>query len=336
MATIKEVAKAAGVSIKTVSRVVNRESSVSDNMRKKVQKVIDNLEYQPNQIAKMMRQQKSNFVGVIADAAVTTPWATEMISAINNTLTDAGKIPLILSASIDNDNFDAQLNNLYLQHVSGIIYATMYHKKIRFDSEIFKDNTVLCNCFDEDNRYSSVVPDDYQGGYDAAQYLIYRGYKNIAYLGITYREVAGKLRHKAFVDAMENSDLPIHSDWVLFDPPISDADPYFVAKASYHLLSGSFRPDAFIVANDKMALQIWEAASKLNLKVGKDFAVIGYDDFTPITQNVYPQLTTMRLPHYELGEAAANLFLDQTKNTAQQHVLVPCPLVERASVPLKH
>lgn len=330
LATLKEVAKEAGVSIKTVSRVVNQETSVNKETREKVLKVIEALNYRPNHFAKMMRLQRSDYIGVISDAAVTSPWATEMISGIQDTLLAAGKIPLILSASVDDDDFSSQMANLHSRQVDGFIYAAMYHKEIDFHYDVAGRPLILCNCFDIENRFPSIVPDDYQGGYDAAEHLVKQGYRKIAYLGIQKKEIAGQLRYQAYLDVMKKYNLEVNKKWIDFEPAY---ESHFAAKKAYEVLLEPEKPDAFIAGNDQYALQIWEAASKLNLKVGEDFAVIGFDDFEPITNNIYPGLTSLKLPHHDLGAQAANLFLEN--KLTNQKIEVECPLILRASTSKK-
>src|SRR3954452_17439432 len=164
---IEEIARQAGVSRGTVSRVLNEHPAVSDETRQKVLDVIEQLNYLPSFSARHMRTNSSNLIGfgLITDEVITTPYAVDMIGGAQQTLWQQGKVMLVVNAGYGTPLTEASLEALLERRVEGIIYATMYHREVELPPQISQVPIVLAHCYSSDRLYTSVVPDEVSGGY---------------------------------------------------------------------------------------------------------------------------------------------------------------------------
>lgn len=337
MQTIKDVAALAGVSDRTVSRVVNGEPNISAKTKARVEEAIAKLNYIPNLAARMVRTNRSGVIGLITDVVATTPDSVEIIRGVQDQ-TSRANLSLLIANTSGAAGEEAKIWRTFQEHrIDGVIFATMYHHAIEFDPRTHNMPTVLVNCFAaERSDVPAIVPDDYQGGYTAAQYAISRGHTKIAYITLNPLILAATLRGKAFHDAMSEAGLPIRSDWI--SPGITGAlgqEKMCAFEVARKLLScpPDERPTALLAGNDEIAMQCLFAAASLNLRIPDDVAVIGFDDFRMISEQVIPPLTTIALPYYEIGKRAADKLFAILAGTDDQPAIerLPCPLVQRLS-----
>ena len=183
---IEEIARQAGVSRGTVSRVLNDHPSVSDETRQKVLDVIEQLNYFPSFSARHMRTNSSNLVGfgLITDEVITTPYAVDMIRGAQETLWQQGKVMLVVNAGYGTDMTEASLEALLERRVEGIIYATMFHRAVELPPHMSQVPIVLANCYASDRAHASVVPDEQAGGYAATNALLRNGHRRIAFINL--------------------------------------------------------------------------------------------------------------------------------------------------------
>lgn len=338
MVSIKDVASLAGVSDKTVSRVVNGENSVKAATRAKVQQAIDTLGYVPNQAARLMRSKRSRLVGVMTDVVARTANSVELIGGIQDRLAEAGLSVLIANTGGTRDGERKVWRTFQEQRIDGVLYATMFHRHVRFNDDEIPIPTVLVNCSAPTNHnLPSVVPDDFEGGYIAARHAIDRGHTLVGYITLNPQIVAAKLRVAAFRQAMDEAGISVREDWIRpgYEGAVGAETMCAYAVAAELLSSPSGdRPTLLICGNDEIALQVIGAAHKLGLTVPSDVAVIGFDDFRMISTNVVPALTTIALPYYDIGRRAAEKLLGilAGKNNMLAADRIPCPLIERSSV----
>lgn len=315
MATLKDVAYQAGVSIKTVSRVLNNEPHVAKTTKEKVRRIIKELNFRPNLSARTMRTGKSGLIGIITHQALKQPWSGELMSGIFETLEDANKRPLITQIS-SYDHMENAIDLLLDQAAEGIIYAAMYHHELTLPDIAYNIPFVICNGYDQKQQLPSIVPDDYLGGYLATQHLIDRGYKKIAYLGLTDKVDAGKLRAKAFTDCLNQANIPIdprHFQYgELFLKP--NKTEFITYDKMQHWLNDHNMPQAIVIGNDQMAMIAFEFALRNNLSIPKDLAIVGYDNHIPIAKFIYPKLTTIDIAYGNVGRKSAKLLLECLNN----------------------
>ncbi len=337
MVSIKDVAEFAGVSDKTVSRVVNGEQSVKAATRERVESAIDELGYVPNLAARLMRSNRSGVIGVMTDVVATTPNSVAILGGIQDRLSAAGNSVLIANTGGTVDGERKVWRTFQEHRIEGVLYATMYHRHVTLAVEDVPIPTVLVNCTAPAHRsMPSVVPDDFDGGFSAAQFAIDAGHERIAYITLNPQIVAGKLREAAFRQALEEAKLSIRPDWIVpgyIGPEGEERICAFDRATDILSAEENDRPTVIICGNDEIALQVVCAAAALNLNIPSDVAVIGFDDFEMISNTVVPPLTTVALPYYEIGQRAADKLL---RVLAGEEIEVPadklpCPIVKRQS-----
>ncbi len=334
MATLKDVAYQAGVSIKTVSRVLNDEPYVAKATKEKVRHVIKELNFRPNLSARTMRTGKSGLIGIITHQALKKPWSAEIMTGIFQILEDAGRHPLI--TQIPNYNhMDRAINLLLDQAVDGIIYVAMYHHAIVLPHAAYTVPFVVCNSYDQSEKLPSIVPDDYLGGYLATQHLIDQGYQKIAYLGLAEEIDAGKLRAKAFMDLLQSANIFLDPEHFQYGEKFLNPGEtkYIAYEKMQHWLNNNNMPEAIIMGNDQMAMIAMEFAQRNNLSIPKDLAIVGYDNHLPIAKFIYPKLTTIDIAYDNVGSCGATQLLKHLDNPKHENPItkVPARLIVRQS-----
>lgn len=336
LVTLKDVAQAAGVSPKTVSRVVNDDPAVNARTREAVAEVIKRMRYVPDHAARMMRMSESSVVALMTDAVATTPYSVDIVSGTQSALKEQSKTLLIANTDGDPDDEREYWQVFRAHKVAGVVYATTYHRLVDLGTPEFDRGIVLANCYSAKRTYPSVVPDDEGGGYTQARHLIELGHRRIGIISLAPVLRATVLRgagyRTAFAEAgityTPSLDVP---GFVTRPDGGEDLVAFDVAK---DMLTRPNRPTAIICGNDQIAVQVYSAAAALGLSVPADISVIGFDDMTVITQSLKPMLTSVALPYYEIGRTAVEL-LDRLNGegaaTIERQVLVPCPLVVRQS-----
>ena len=333
MVTLREVAARAGVSFKTVSRIVNDDPAVKKETREAVMAIIREMNYVPDQAARLMRSGNSEVVGLITDAVATTPYSVDIVRGAQAELKRSNKTLLI--ASTDGD---AGLENEYWRmfrahKVAGAIYAAMYHRRYELGQPDFREPIVLANCFAAREDRASIVPDDEGGGYAQAEHLLKLGHRRVGLITLNRAIEATKLRGKGIRRAFQQAGVKFDERLDRlgsFGPEGKDElDAFDVAL---EMLTIKRRPSAIICGNDQIALQVYSSAAHLGLSIPKDLSVMGFDDLRVIADIVRPALTTVALPYYEIGRrAAAMVIAGAEHHGTSDKVLVPCPLVERES-----
>jgi LacI family transcriptional regulator, galactose operon repressor len=336
--TIQDIARLAGVSRGTVSRVLNHSPAVSDETRLRVHEVIEQLNYLPSFSARHMRTDSSNLVGfgLITDEVITTPYAVDMIRGAQETLWAQGKVMLVINAGYGTDMTEASLEALLERRVEGIIYATMYHRAVELSPRLSQVPVVLANCFAADRSLPSVVPDEFAGGYHAAQVLLAKGHRRIAFinLGDPGLDVPPPLpassgRLAGYRQALAEYDVPYEAALVKY----TNQSPQTNYNLTLEFMQSPHPPTAIFCGNDRTAMGCYGALSTLGLRIPDDVAVVGFDNQKSIADGLWPPLTTVQLPHYEMGKWAVEYLMSGKGDLDQpiQHK-VDCPLVERQSV----
>ncbi len=334
MVTLRQVAERAGVSIKTVSRIVNGDPAVNAKTRIAVQQHLQSLNYVPNHAARLMRGGSSSVFGFMTDAVATTPYSVDIVRGAQAALNENNQTLLIANTDGD-EKLEQEYWRMFRAHrVAGVIYASMFHRPHIVGQPDFKDSIVLANCFAAMGDKPSLIPDDEGGGYAQAEYLLKQGHRRIGVLTLIPDIVATKLRgagiRRAFADAGVSFDENLEQQGM--DGPVH-FERMIAFDAAVKMLSANDRPSAIICGNDQVALQVYSAAAHLDLHIPRDLSVIGFDDQRVISENLRPSLTTVALPYFEIGKLAV-----ETMRQAKQHdaswapkILVPCPVVERES-----
>ncbi|MFN3374272.1 MAG: LacI family DNA-binding transcriptional regulator, partial [Chloroflexus sp.] len=305
-------------------------AAISQETRDRVWAAIHALGWRPNAMARSLRTRHSQTLGLISDEVVTSPYAVRIILGAQEAAWARQQMLLVVNTSGQRDIEQTALKFMLERRVEGLMYAAMYHHEVTPPPELTQVPVVLVNCFVADRSLPAIIPDEVQGGYTATEALIRRGHRRIAFINeiIPMPALFGRL--EGYRQALAAYGLP-------FDPALvrschsNTHDAFAVALA---LLERDDRPTAIFCFNDKMAMGAYDAIKRLGLRIPQDVAVIGFDNLELIAAQLYPPLTTVELPHYELGRRAVELL--QTLPTGEslppiQHYL-PCPLIERESI----
>src|SRR5579871_4598453 len=182
---LQDIAKRAGVGAGTVSRVLNNDPHVSAEAREKVLRAIEELNYRPSHSARHLRTQRSHTIGFITDYIASTPFAGAIIKGAQDVAWSQNKVLLIANTGGQPDIEKAAVEDMLERQVEAIIYAAMWHRMVELPPNIRSSvPVVLLDCFCEDRSLPSVVPDEFQGGYDATETLLKKGHRRIAFINI--------------------------------------------------------------------------------------------------------------------------------------------------------
>lgn len=324
MPTIKDVAKRAGVSVTTVSRVLNNRGYISEATRKKVYKAMEELDYQPNEVARSLFRKKSDIIGLIVPT-VAHPFFGELTSYLETYAYSRGYKVLICNSQLDASKEQEYIWMLRRNQVDGIIMASH-----TLDVEEYKKLNLPVVAFDRliSGRIPYVTSDNYQGGKLAVELLLKRGCKKIAHMcGSLNLDMLANQRHLAFMDVAEEKKIPYFT--VETDINVFEVRKY--EELLTDLLVQHPDIDGLFLNSDIMAIAAMKVCSKLGKRVPHDMKIIGYDDVS-IASLVSPQITTIRQPIAQMSELSVKLIEDLVNDKAVSvENCLPVELIERGT-----
>ncbi|WP_420821081.1 LacI family DNA-binding transcriptional regulator [Sinomonas gamaensis] len=336
-AGIRDVAKLAGVSVTTVSHVLNEtpHTRVAEETRNRVREAAKSLGYGPNRVAQALRTRRSGLIGLLSEEIATTPHAGRIILGAQEAARAHG-LTLVIVSTERGDGVtahQADVQALLDRQVDAILYATMYHRRITLPPNLGAVPAVLIDATDAAGALPAVVPDEVGGGVAAVRHLVDAGHRRIAFLNNNDDVPATHGRLAAYRQVLAENRIPYDEN--LVGETVSEtAEGYELAK---EILTRS-HPTALFCYNDRMAMGAYRACRELGLRIPQDISIVGFDNQEIIAANIFPALTTVALPHYEMGawalETAAEMLAEGSDHAAGpfEPVLLPCPLVPRDSV----
>jgi LacI family transcriptional regulator len=331
MATIKDVAQLAGVSFKTVSRVINRSPHVKEEVRQRVLRAADSLEYRPHYHARHMRTQRSKVFALLSDDIATTPFAGQIIQGAQEAALRREMLVLTFNTGGDPGVEQAAVGMALERGVEGIIFAAMYHRAVHVPKDAFRLPLVLVDCFARDCPIRSVVPDEVNGGYSATKLLLEKGHRRIAMINADQKYPAAEGRFRGYRQALEEFRVPVKPDLVRIGGWWQD-DGYEHTMA---LLQLKQTPTAIFCASDRIAMGAYDALKERGFRIPEDVSVIGFDNQELLAAHCRPPLTTVRIPYFEMGEWAVDRLTDRDQKENEsplRPIALSCPLVARSSV----
>ncbi len=331
---IKDVAQEAGVSLTTVSHALNDSLNgrVNAETRERIKEIARRMNYHPNRLARGLRTNSSGMIGLLTEEIATTPHAGRIILGAQEAASRHNLTLAIINSALQADADERRNDVLALldRHVDGIIYATVYHDTVTPPEELGSVPAVLIGATDRTGRVSSVVPDERQGAADAVRHLIAAGHRRIAFLPSLVDVPATRGRLLGYEDAIREAGLEV--DPALQSPGEPEARGGYAATID--LLDRGGDPTAIFAYNDRMAMGVYRALAERRRRIPQDVSVIGFDDQAPIAGSLFPGLTTVALPHYEMGawavETLTTLLNDDGAHA--ESVRMPCRTVERESI----
>ena len=324
--TIYDVAREAGVSMATVSRVVNGNKNVKENTRKKVLEVIDRLDYRPNAVARGLASKRTTTVGVVIPDITNTYFAA-LAKGIDD-IAEMYKYNIVLANSDEDDEKEvAVVNTLFSKQVDGIIFMG-YHLTEKIRSEFSRSRTpvVLAGTVDVEHQLPSVNIDYKNATADAVRHLLKRN-KKIAFVsGPLVDDINGKIRLVGYKDALKEAGVN-YSEGLVFESKYRYDDGYALAE---RLVSS--KATAAIVTGDELAAGLLNGLADHGISVPEDFEIITSDD-SQIARYTRPNLTTIAQPLYDLGAISMRMLtkIMHKEELEEREVLLPHGLTERKS-----
>ncbi|WP_249226806.1 LacI family DNA-binding transcriptional regulator [Alicyclobacillus mengziensis] len=340
MVRIKDIAKAANVSTATVSYVINERGNISSDTRKKVLKVIKELNYQPNNVAKSLKINKTNTIGVVVED-ITVFSSPEIINGINESADENGLSILLTNLRVHRrigNNFGefdkcrtdvkAAVEELVSRQVDGIIYVGVHNRDLTGLIELDKP-VVFSYCSSRTENQFSVNYDDELAAFEATNYLIGLGHQKIALISGLIDSIPAHGRFLGYYKALVSHNLEFNPEYVKTGD-WEYLSGYTMAK---ELLSVKNRPTAILAMNDLMAGGVFEACRESGVRVPEDLSVIGFDN-RECSFYFTPRLTTVNLPLNEIGMKSMEILVGAIRKSdiPETDVKLKCNLVERESV----
>ena len=331
--TIKDIAREAGVSVTTVSRVLNNKADVSDKTREKVLKIIDRLNYNPNSIARGLVMNKTYTIGLIVPD-ISNAFFAEIAKAIEDELREYGYSVIFFNTDNDKDREKESIDLLRSKQVDGLIGACSHDSK---DEVLALGKAgfpiVQIDRLVDDSQIPSVIIDNILSGYEATEYLIKKGHRRIAHITGALDTNTGIRQAEGYRKALQEYGIEIDEELVM-EGDFSQESGYLAMK---EILERNKDLTAVFAGNDMMALGAYRAIYAAGLKIPEDISIIGHDDFT-LASLVSPALTTMQQPIYKIGKVAASLLIDIIKGKKNKEglIVVNTSLIERSSVKTIH
>ena len=322
--SIEDVARESGVSITTVSRVINKVGTVKEKNRSKVMRVVKELNFQPSIFAQRLATGKTNVVALVIpryEGVFYSFYGLEVIRGVG-TLCEALKLDLLL-------HLTDQRTPLNLRGVGGIIFSDIIGNRPQLEDALSKGiPCVVINYYLEDLNVSCIAVDNAGGAENAVDYLIGLGHKNIAHITGDVTTQAAAKRLEGYKRALEKNNIKVNEEYILY----TDYSRGQARSASEKLIKMAEPATAVFVASDSMALEVMAVAREMGKDIPRDLSIIGFDDnpsglYGPVA------LSTVRQPLIRMAEESVKELnrLMNTKGSAPKKILLPAELVVRES-----
>lgn len=339
MANMKDIAERAGVSVTTVSKVLNKQGSISPETTDNILRIAHELNYVPNMYARNLKKSETRVLGIITED-LTVFNASPVIDGIGARCEDAGYHYIlenlrINKLGIDPKNNEREYNDIVSEamdfmksmQVDGIIFLGCHSHSVRSLPEIKGTHFVCAYCSTEDPSVPAIMYDDKKAGLEVAEYLINGGHKNIGIITGPLTSIHTINRLAGYQEALFKNRIP-------YDPDLTFNGDWH-RDCGYELCEDLIRKDvtAIICQNDIMAVGVLDYCAKNDITVGEDIDLIGFDD-RDIAKVCRPQLSTVALPLYDIGHKAADIIMDMINGKDEiptGNILLGCHIVERAS-----
>ncbi|WP_125154597.1 LacI family DNA-binding transcriptional regulator [Clostridium rectalis] len=328
-ASIKDVAKEAGVSIATVSRVLNDVDVVNEETKKKVLAAIKKLGYRPNIVARSLKTQRTRTVGIIIPD-ISNQFYPEIVRGAEDVANIYDYNIILCNTDLDVEKETEYIKVLKEKMVDGVLYMSTCLEKTTMDliNEL-EMPTVFAETIDENKSFPSVTIDNSQAAFDAVQYLLNKGNKNIVYVGPKEEIVnAISLRYKGYKRALEKNNIAINKNLICYSG-MKARDSY---SNMMEFISKGERFDAVFCTSDEMAMGVINALRDKNIKVPEEVDVMGFNNVYEASI-FYPRLTTISQPMYDMGSVGMRMLIKiiNKEPINKEHYVLNYQLIERDS-----
>lgn len=331
MATIKDVAKLAGVSTTTVSHVINNTRFVAEETKTIVRAAIKTLNYSPSAVARSLKVNHTKSIGLLATSNE-APYFAEVIESVENNCFSQGYTLILCNSHNNLNKQQAYLQMLAQKRIDGLlVMCSEYPNQLLQMLEKYRNiPMVVMDWGQAHGDFTDVIIDNaVYGGYLAGRYLIERGHRDLGIISGPLKRNTGNGRRQGFLNAMQEANIQPHNEWIVE----GDFEPASGYEAMKQILNHKQKPTAIFCGGDIMAMGAISAANELGIRVPQDISIIGYDNVRNARFST-PALTTIHQPKERLGQMAFTMLLDRIINKRQdaQTIEIHPELIERRSV----
>lgn len=336
VANIKDVARAAGVGIATVSRALNGQEGVSANTRKRIEEIAATLGYQPNRHARFLKLHSNRTIAVVIKG-LENPLFVRILDQLEKTIRSHEYQVNIVSVPHWSDEMRDAIQTVDEDSALGVIFLGAHFQHRVDDLEKLSVPFVVSTVSMKDNehreRYASVSIDDFEEAGHVVDYLYHLGHRQIGIIGSdSLDNSVGSLRLAGYLDALHRHGIEPHPLWVRSfdnseDSPYSFENGYRMTRS---LLQECPDVTAIFAIADVLAIGAMQAAREMNLCIPRDISIVGFDGI-PLGSYVYPALTTVQQPADEIAEITCNLLFSQLNGAQPRHIIVSGQLVSKGT-----
>ena len=305
--TIQDVAKNAGVSVSTVSRVLNGKVDVASDTQDRILSVIENLGFTTNLAARSMRSYKKNLVGLIMPD-IAYPFAIEVMKGVNRAIAESEFDLLVYTTGDVRKSGRAFHEQKYVSLLTnsisdGVIIVAPVAGEFNIDAPIVSIDPLASN-----PNYPAVHATNYQGAMDAMRYLLGLGHKRIGFISGRAELESSNRRLKGYRESLEKAGIPIDEKLIASGDYTTETG----ISGARQLLALDQPPTAIFASNDQMAMGVFQVAEEMGLRIPDDLSVVGFDN---ITESKYMGLTTVDQFISEMGYVATQMLIKLIKDT---------------------
>ncbi len=299
--TIQDVAKLAGVSVSTVSRVLNGKVDVASDTQDRIRSVIDDLGYTTNLAARSMRSFRKNLVGLLMPD-IAYPFAVEVMKGVNRAIAESEFDLLVYTTGDVRKSGRASHEQKYVSLLTnsitdGVIIVAPVAADFSTDAPIVSIDPLMSN-----PNYPSVHATNYRGAVEAMEYLLHLGHRRIGFISGRSELESANRRLQGYRDALESAGIPLDAGLMAS----GDYTTETAAKCAHQLLSLGNRPTAIFASNDQSAMGVYQVAEEMGLGIPEDLSVVGFDN---IMESKYMGLTTVDQFISEMGSVATKMLI---------------------------
>jgi DNA-binding LacI/PurR family transcriptional regulator len=312
MGTMKEIAKAAGVSLGTVSNVFSGSAPVRESLRRKVMAAVETTGFPPSQLARGLRRDKTNLLAIIIPD-IRNPFFPDVVRGAEDVAFANGYRLVICNTDHDYEKELAHIKELRTYLPSGLVVITSNVSEFTSQAESLRKSgiEVVCvDCLPKGWSGDTLISANEQGAYDATRYLLKQGHTRLSMISGQQSFVSFRDRLKGFRRALDERSVEIDPDFIQESTP----DSYGGYIKTMVLMKLIPRPTAIFAGNDIIAVGAMRAFRELGVRCPEDVSLIGFDDLA-FSEMTHPPLTTVSQPAYQMGSVATRMLLDRIKGS---------------------
>lgn len=336
--TIYDIAKLANVSVATVSRVINGTAPVKHSTREKIERIIQQHQFQPNAMARSLLKKETGIIGIIVPD-LTNPFYTEVLEGAEQEALTTGHTFLLTNSVGDYQKESQYLSIMREKRVDGMVFLggriNLKAANEELDQELIQHAslipTVLVNGTVKGNVLTRVATDEYAGACMAVQYLIDCGHTHIGFLGGELHMSTTSTKLRAFKKTLRDAGLDVREEWILTDSFSIDSG----REKMNTLLQLAEKPTAVLCVNDFVAIGAIKTAIDQEVSIPDEMSIVGFDDI-PLSHHFIPEITTVSQEANELGRTAIQVLqkLMNHEKVKKHTVIEPKLIVRKSSAPI--